>query len=65
MPAALARLRGQGQLGEFDLRDLRFSVDETERFLREQLGRISRQDAERLHELTDGWVAGLQESRAG
>ncbi|MGQ7819308.1 LuxR C-terminal-related transcriptional regulator [Metapseudomonas furukawaii] len=60
LPQALARLRSLGALGEFDLRDLRFTVEECERFLREQLGRIERQEAERLHALTDGWVAGLQ-----
>lgn len=59
-PLALARLRAQGALQEFDLRDLRFSAEESERFLREQLGSISRRDAEVLHGLTDGWVAGLQ-----
>ncbi|MDH4610455.1 LuxR C-terminal-related transcriptional regulator [Pseudomonas sp. BN102] len=56
----LVRLRALGQLSEFDLRDLRFSVDESERYLRQQVGEISRRDAEVLHELTDGWVAGLQ-----
>lgn len=59
-PLALARLRAQGALQEFDLRDLRFSADESERFLREQLGSIARRDAQVLHELTDGWAAGLQ-----
>lgn len=56
----LSRLRTQGQLAEFDLRDLRFSAEESGRFLREQLGSISHRDAQALHELTDGWVAGLQ-----
>lgn len=56
----LVRLRALGQLCELDLRDLRFSVDESERFLRQQVGTISRRDAEVLHDLTDGWVAGLQ-----
>ncbi|TDF83808.1 LuxR C-terminal-related transcriptional regulator [Pseudomonas sp. H9] len=56
----LARLRSQGRLDELDLRDLRFSAEESERFLREQLGEVHKRDAETLHELTDGWVAGLQ-----
>ncbi|MNO45130.1 Serine/threonine-protein kinase PknK [compost metagenome] len=60
MPHALARLRAQGLLSEFDLRDLRFSAAESERFLREYLGKIDKRDAEVLHELTDGWAAGLQ-----
>lgn len=59
-PLALARLRAQGALQEFDLRDLRFTAEESERFLREQLGSIARRDAQLLHELTDGWAAGLQ-----
>lgn len=60
LPLSLSRLRAQGLLAEFDLRDLRFSAEESERFLREQLGGIDRRDAQVLHELTDGWVAGLQ-----
>lgn len=60
LPLSLARLRAQGALQEFDLRDLRFSAEESERFLREQLGNIAQRDAQLLHELTDGWVAGLQ-----
>lgn len=60
LPLSLARLRAQGLVSEFDLRDLRFSAEESEQFLREQLGRIDRRDAQTLHELTDGWVAGLQ-----
>ncbi|TDF84172.1 LuxR family transcriptional regulator [Pseudomonas sp. H9] len=62
LPAAvpLARLQAQGQVAEFDLRDLRFSAEESERFLREQLGQIDKRDAEVLHELTNGWVVALQ-----
>jgi LuxR family maltose regulon positive regulatory protein len=61
LPATLplARLRTQGQLTEYDLRDLRFSAEESERYLR-QFGEITHHDAEVLHDLTDGWVAGLQ-----
>ncbi|MFJ4292251.1 LuxR C-terminal-related transcriptional regulator [Cupriavidus sp. NPDC089707] len=60
LPLSLARLRAQGQLSEFDLKDLRFSPDESERFLRDHLGHIDAGDAQVLHQLTDGWVAGLQ-----
>ncbi|RWA45812.1 hypothetical protein AU476_38705 [Cupriavidus sp. UYMSc13B] len=59
-PLSLARLRMQGQLSAFDLKDLRFTPEESERFLCQHLGRIDRQDARELHRLTDGWVAGLQ-----
>lgn len=60
LPLSLARLRSQGLATEFDLQDLRFSAEESERFLCEQLGRIEKRDALVLHELTDGWAAGLQ-----
>ncbi|MND19961.1 Serine/threonine-protein kinase PknK [compost metagenome] len=59
-PLGLARLRARGHVSDFDLRDLRFSAEESETFLREQLGSIDPRDAAVLHELTDGWVAGLQ-----
>lgn len=57
---SLARLNAQGQVSDFGLKDLRFSPEESERFLREQLGHIDHRDAQVLHDLTDGWVAGLQ-----
>lgn len=60
LPLSFARLRSQGLVSEFDLRDLRFTAEETGRFLREQLGGIDARDVQVLHELTDGWVAGLQ-----
>jgi LuxR family maltose regulon positive regulatory protein len=60
MPFPLAPLRARGQVSEFDLRDLRFTRAESERFLREHLGAVDARDAAILHELTDGWVAGLQ-----
>lgn len=60
LPSILARLRGQGILAEFGSADLRFSATESERYLREHLGQIAPRDAAALHELTDGWVAGLQ-----
>nr|MBA2397680.1 AAA family ATPase [Bradyrhizobium sp.] len=60
IPLSLARLRDQGLTLELDLRDLRFSSAESEEFLKAQLGQIDRRDARLLHELTDGWVAGLQ-----
>jgi LuxR family maltose regulon positive regulatory protein len=60
VPVPLERSRAQGQLAEFDLPDLRFTAEESARFLREQLGPISEHEAARLHETTDGWIAGLQ-----
>ncbi|MDM0015328.1 LuxR C-terminal-related transcriptional regulator [Variovorax sp. J22P168] len=60
LPLSFERLRSRGLVTELDMRDLRFSADESERYLRGQLGRIDAGDARALHELTDGWVAGLQ-----
>ncbi|MBP0620393.1 LuxR C-terminal-related transcriptional regulator [Cupriavidus consociatus] len=60
LPLSLGRLRDQGQLLELDQRDLRFTLAESQHFLRTQLGEISARDARLLHELADGWVAGLQ-----
>ncbi len=60
VPLSLARLRSQGQVLELNLQDLRFSPAESERFLKAQLGDITTGDAQTMHELTDGWVAGLQ-----
>lgn len=59
-PVSLSRLRDQKRVFELDFQDLRFSQLETEAFLKAQLGELDRRDAQRLHELTDGWVAGLQ-----
>ncbi|MVV48047.1 helix-turn-helix transcriptional regulator [Pseudomonas sp. PB120] len=60
VPLSLARLRSQDRVLELNLRDLRFTPLESEQFLKAQLGDISAHDAKRMHELTDGWVAGLQ-----
>lgn len=63
LPLSLARLDSQGLVATLDLRDLRdlrFSPEESEAYLRDQLGDIPPRDARRLHELTDGWIAGLQ-----
>ncbi|WP_349605864.1 IS630 family transposase [Cupriavidus sp. DF5525] len=60
LPLSLERLRSQGRLTEIDMRDLRFTADESERFLCDRLGVIDKRDAAALHALTDGWVAGLQ-----
>lgn len=60
LPLSMERLRSQHVLSEFDMRDLRFTEAESERYLREQLGSIDSRDAAALHALTEGWVAGLQ-----
>lgn len=60
VPLSLGRLRDQGMALELDMRDLRMSATESEQFLRANLGDIPPREARRLHELTDGWVMGLQ-----
>lgn len=57
---SLDRLRSQAQTLELGLRELRFSLSETEQFLKAQLGELDQRTVKTLHELTDGWVAGLQ-----
>jgi LuxR family maltose regulon positive regulatory protein len=60
LPVSLARLRNQGLVLELDLRDLRFLPAESDEFVRAQIGPIERRESQLLHEVTDGWVAGLQ-----
>ncbi|QQX82776.1 IS630 family transposase [Cupriavidus necator] len=60
LPLSLERPRARGLLTAVDMRDLRFTAEESERFLREQLGSIEANVAAEVHRLTDGWVAGLQ-----
>ncbi|MCW2271339.1 Serine/threonine-protein kinase PknK [compost metagenome] len=60
VPLSLARLRSQDLVQELNLRDLRFTPAESEQFLTAQLGSISARDATLMHDLTDGWAAGLQ-----
>lgn len=60
IPVSLGRLRDRGLVLELGMRELRFTAAESEAFLKAHLGDIGRRDARRMHELTDGWVAGLQ-----
>ncbi|MBM7063026.1 AAA family ATPase [Pseudomonas sp. UL073] len=60
LPVSLGRLRSQALTLELELDDLRFSAEESERFLRSQLGALEPGEARQLHERTDGWIAGLQ-----
>ncbi|SOZ64611.1 Transcriptional regulator, LuxR-family [Cupriavidus taiwanensis] len=59
-PVSFERLRARGGLTEIEARDLRFSAEESERFLADQLGAIDRRQAIELHRRADGWVTGLQ-----
>ncbi len=57
---AVARLRQLQGCVEFSWPDLQFSASESEQFLRQRLGAVGHDEAMRLHERTDGWIAGLQ-----
>jgi len=57
----LSRLRARGQLSEITVDDLRFTAEESAQFLEQALALpLSAQGLRRLHERTEGWVAGLQ-----
>ncbi len=57
----LARLRAQDQLKEIRTRDLRFTQEETDAFLRGVMRlELSRQDVAALEDRIEGWVVGLQ-----
>ncbi|MBB4866769.1 LuxR family maltose regulon positive regulatory protein [Pseudomonas nitritireducens] len=60
VPLSLARLRSEEQILELELRDLGFTLEETRQFLRQQLGELPAEEVRQIHELTDGWIAGLQ-----
>ncbi|WP_068641261.1 AAA family ATPase, partial [Variovorax soli] len=59
-PLSLARLRAQGLVLELDMREMRFTPEESLAFLQAHAAGIGERDAQLLHELTDGWAAGLQ-----
>ncbi|UCD97816.1 MAG: hypothetical protein JSV42_12715, partial [Chloroflexota bacterium] len=57
----LARLRARDHITEIRTRDLRFTQEEAEAFLRDVMGLdLSRQDMVALEDRTEGWVVGLQ-----
>jgi ATP/maltotriose-dependent transcriptional regulator MalT len=60
-PLPLAGLRARGQMVELRALDLRFTVEETRRFLKESMGLdLAPEAVGRLTERTEGWIAGLQ-----
>jgi LuxR family maltose regulon positive regulatory protein len=57
----LPRLRAQGQIVELRQDDLRFTADETAKFLNQTMNlNLSAQVIETLESRTEGWIAGLQ-----
>ena len=60
-PLALARLRARNELNELRAADLRFSLEETERFLQLAIPYpLPAEVVTRLAERTEGWAAGLR-----
>jgi LuxR family maltose regulon positive regulatory protein len=59
-PLPLGRLRARGELGELRAHELRFSAEESTRFLNEALALdLSGPDIDRLQARTEGWPAAL------
>ena len=57
----LLKLQTQEQLAELDFKDLRFDLEETRKFVIAQgLTDLSPAHIRHLHEMSDGWAAGLQ-----
>lgn len=57
----LPRLRARAQLAEVTADDLRFTLDESARFLEQAMAlRLSPQGRRTLYERTEGWITGLQ-----
>jgi LuxR family transcriptional regulator, maltose regulon positive regulatory protein len=60
LPFSLARLKVTGQVMEIREDELRFSPDESARFLAAEGMAITPEELERLYQLTEGWPAGLR-----
>jgi len=56
----LARLRAGGQVVDIGLEKLRFSLDESRRFLRSAIPGLAEEEVVFLHERSEGWPAALQ-----
>ncbi|NGY04103.1 LuxR C-terminal-related transcriptional regulator [Solimonas terrae] len=59
-PLQTARLRAADEITELEFSELRFSRDETHRFLQGQGLQLGASQEQTLHDITDGWAAGLQ-----
>lgn len=56
---SLAKLRVSNEIGEIDVADLRFSEEETAKYMQSRVGPLAANQMRGLYELTDGWVAAL------
>ncbi|WP_234266069.1 LuxR C-terminal-related transcriptional regulator [Hydrogenophaga sp. NFH-34] len=59
-PLSLSRLRDKDAVMELGFADLRFALDEVRAFAHSRHMGSPDRDARRLHDITDGWIAGLQ-----
>lgn len=60
-PLQLASMRASGQICEVRLRDLKFSLSETNQFMHDCMDlQLKPEDLEILLNRTEGWIAGLQ-----
>lgn len=59
-PLPLARLRANSRLTEIRAQDLRFTVEDTARFLQALGLSLSAEEMTALEQKTEGWIAGLQ-----
>jgi len=66
LPFSISALRLAGQINELDLMDLRFTHEDTEKFINDvlKLG-LSKANILELDKRTDGWVSGLQLAAMG
>jgi len=60
-PLSIASLRGRGELINLRQADLKFTKSEVSEFLRkENIGSINEKSLQTIHEVTEGWPAGLR-----
>ena len=60
-PLPLARLRANNKLTEIRAKDLRFTGNDIDAFLKDVMGmKLSMKDIAALEEKTEGWIAGVQ-----
>lgn len=59
-PLPIGKLRGRGQINEIGMSQLRFTMEETALFLKQNLGlSIDETTAAAIHERLEGWAAGM------
>lgn len=60
-PLALGQLQAADQITQLRFDELRFDIEETRRFVIAQgLTQLTQEQVHTLHDITDGWAAGLQ-----